>query len=110
MSDTRSDKYSVVRWAAYPTMALTGGEFGASPSTAICPPSGCSRPTMQPIVVVLPAPLGPSSPTVSPGATENDRSSTATIEPYRLVSDSTTSSVTADSLAAQPRQPTPFSD
>src|SRR5438552_1522157 len=41
------------------------------------------------MVVVLPAPLGPSSPTISPGATANDTSRTATARPKCLVSPST---------------------
>src|SRR6185369_16490145 len=36
------------------------------------------------MVVVLPAPLGPTSPTISPGATVNERSSTATKVPNTL--------------------------
>ena len=37
-------------------------------------------------VVVFPAPLGPTSPSTSPGATLNDRSRTAATVPYDLVS------------------------
>jgi hypothetical protein len=33
------------------------------------------------IVVVFPAPFGPSSPTISPGAMTNDRPSTAVVSP-----------------------------
>src|SRR6185437_2319448 len=36
-------------------------------------------------VVVFPAPFGPTSPSTSPGATENDKSSTATSWSYRRV-------------------------
>src|SRR5689334_16217103 len=36
-------------------------------------------------VDVLPAPLGPIRPTISPEATSNDTRSTATASPYRLV-------------------------
>ena len=103
-SDTRSDRYSAVRWAAYPTMALTCLDCGASPSMLTRPPSGSNRPTTHPIVVVLPAPFGPNSPSVSPGATQNDRSSTATIGPYRLVSDSTSNKVTAGPAVARARR------
>src|SRR3954469_1812058 len=45
---------------------------------------GSSTPRIMLMVVVLPAPLGPSSPTISPGAIENDRSSTASVPPYAL--------------------------
>src|SRR3954466_4324328 len=45
---------------------------------------GSSTPRIMLMVVVLPAPLGPSSPTISPGAIENDRPSTASVPPYAL--------------------------
>src|SRR5215218_7542606 len=41
-------------------------------------------------VVVLPAPFGPRKPVIVPASSRNDRSSTATILPKRLVSDSAT--------------------
>src|SRR3954462_6975062 len=41
-------------------------------------------PTIMRIVLVLPAPFGPSRPNIVPGAIWNDRSSTATNEPYAL--------------------------
>src|SRR5471030_2434845 len=40
-------------------------------------------------VEVLPAPLGPTRPSTSPGCTLNDRLRTAVKSPYRLVSAST---------------------
>src|SRR5216684_8276275 len=39
---------------------------------------------MQPMVVVFPAPLGPSSPNISPGLATKLTSFTATISPYCL--------------------------
>src|SRR4029079_14907431 len=45
---------------------------------------GCRTPRIMLIVVVFPAPLGPSKPTISPGAIENDRESTARVPPYAL--------------------------
>ena len=36
------------------------------------------------MVVDFPAPLAPKKPSTSPGATENVRSSTASLSPYRL--------------------------
>src|SRR5688500_5033690 len=48
------------------------------------PASGTSRPRIIRIVADLPAPLGPTKPVTWPGRTVNDRSSTATVEPYRL--------------------------
>src|ERR1700751_1478824 len=49
------------------------------------PDVGRSRPRMSRIVVVLPAPFGPRNPVILPGATLNDKLSTATVSPYRLV-------------------------
>ena len=45
------------------------------------PPSGLSWPMIILIVVDLPAPFGPSSPSVSPGATLNETPSTADLSP-----------------------------
>ena len=41
-------------------------------------------------VVVFPAPFGPRKPVTVPGSSANDRSSTATSLPKRLVSESAT--------------------
>jgi hypothetical protein len=46
-------------------------------------------------VVVLPAPFGPRKPTIRPGSTVNDRSSTARVSPNRFVSPETSIAVTA---------------
>src|SRR3972149_4479631 len=54
------------------------------PSTTTSPPSRPSSPQIIEIVVVLPAPLGPSRPYVSPAATEKLTPSTAGREPKRL--------------------------
>ena len=51
------------------------------PSTVIDPAEGISRPSSIEIVVVLPAPLPPSSPIVRPGATLNVSPSTAVTAP-----------------------------
>ena len=48
-----------------------------SPSTRTSPASGCRMPASIFSVVDLPAPLGPMNATRSPGAIENDSSSTA---------------------------------
>src|SRR5205823_3428841 len=48
------------------------------------PASGARRPTTQWKLVVLPAPFGPRRPTTSPGATENETSST-TRRPRKLL-------------------------
>src|SRR5919197_3436208 len=46
------------------------------------PDVGRRMPASDRSVVVLPAPFGPIRPTISPAATSNERSSTATNEPY----------------------------
>ena len=50
------------------------------------PDVGVSSPEMQPIVVDLPAPFGPSSPKTSPAFAVRLTSLTATRSPYRLPS------------------------
>src|SRR5690606_6409440 len=73
----------------------------SSPNRRTAPASGSTSRRMHLMSVVLPAPLGPSSPTISPGCTENDTSSTATSalppEPYvlRMPSTSSAASTTA---------------
>ena len=52
------------------------------PSIRIEPPVGSSTPRIMLIVVVFPAPFGPSSPTISWRATSNDTLSTAVCAPY----------------------------
>ena len=49
--------------------------------TAIEPPYGANTPIIMLIVVVLPAPFGPSSPNVSPLWTSKEIPSTAMVEP-----------------------------
>jgi hypothetical protein len=56
------------------------------PSTRAWPALGRSRPRTIRIEVDLPAPLGPRNPVTLPGWTTNERSSTARVGPYRLVS------------------------
>src|SRR5438045_1970826 len=48
------------------------------------PPSGVRMPSTHSMVVVLPAPFGPTSPKISPGTTSSDTSSTASWLPYFL--------------------------
>src|SRR6185369_10194107 len=55
------------------------------PSMVTRPAVGASSPRIILIVVDLPAPLGPRNPVTCPGRTVNDKSSTATRSPYRLV-------------------------
>src|SRR6266851_4566006 len=54
------------------------------PSTLISPAVGSSSPSSMAMVVVLPAPLPPSSPSTVPRGTAKVRSSTATTSPYTL--------------------------
>jgi hypothetical protein len=53
----------------------------ARPATVTDPAVGASRPSVIRIVVDLPAPFAPRKPVTAPGATSNDRSSTASTAP-----------------------------
>ena len=55
------------------------------PSNTTSPSLGAYRPVMQLKKVVLPAPLGPMSPTICPGPTDMSTSRTATSPPKRRV-------------------------
>ena len=57
---------------------------GGAPSSVTRPESGLKMSSMTRMAVVLPAPLGPSSPKISPGPTSNDTSSTARVSPNDL--------------------------
>src|SRR5690606_26899029 len=57
---------------------------GSRPSTRTLPPSGRRSPATSSTVVVLPAPLTPSTPTTSPCSMRRLTSSTAVVLPYRL--------------------------
>src|SRR6476661_7735356 len=56
------------------------------PSMSAVPEVGVSRPQSMRSVVVLPAPLAPRKPKISPRATEKLTPSTALTTPYRLTS------------------------
>ena len=60
-----------------------GWEAASAPNTLIRPPIGFSSVTSMRMVVVLPAPLGPSRPKVSPGWMVRSTSFTATWSPKR---------------------------
>ena len=66
-----------------------GGSSRASAcfGRSIAPSSGCSSPTISRNTVLLPAPLGPTSPTFSPGLIWNDASTNRIWPPYCLVTD-----------------------
>src|SRR3984957_16690147 len=54
------------------------------PAKATLPALGDRSPEMRPNRLVLPAPFGPTIPTVSPDPTVNDRSSAMTTRPNRF--------------------------
>ena len=60
-----------------PTSPASTAARGERPNNVTSPPSGWVRPSIMSIVVDLPAPLGPSSATVSPGAIEMSMPRTA---------------------------------
>src|SRR6058998_233192 len=60
------------------------------PATVTRPVVAAVRPAISRMVVVLPAPLGPRKPTISPRSTVNDTSRMMVCEPYRLETDSRT--------------------
>ena len=62
-------------------LASSGCRTMSYPSMSTCPLVGFKMPASERSVVVLPAPFGPMRPTISPAATPNDRSSTATNAP-----------------------------
>src|SRR3954463_14003518 len=61
---------------------ISAGRVCGTPATAKVPRLGARIVVSTRIAVVLPAPFGPSTPRISPGATENVRSATATSRPY----------------------------
>ena len=67
----------------YPIRSLTWMGFSktSKPATLTDPVVGAMNPVMIFIVVVLPAPLGPRKPTISPFLTEKLRFLTAVIAP-----------------------------
>src|SRR5947207_203868 len=76
------------------------------PRTSTSPESASRSPSQISIVVVLPAPFGPSRPKHSPVGTVRSRSETARTSPYDLYSPRIASavSVTAGKLVTHPTQ------
>src|SRR2546421_2414197 len=72
--------------------ACSGDREGpmGSPATCARPALGARRVASTRTVVVLPAPLGPRNPKISPASTSKERSSKATRAPKRFVSPSAT--------------------
>src|ERR1700719_326487 len=62
------------------------------PAKETLPAPGDRSPEMRPNRLVLPAPFGPTIPTVSPASTASDRSSAMTTRPNRFVTWSSSSS------------------
>src|ERR1700721_691624 len=75
--------------------AAASGLRPAPPPKETVPAPGARSPEMRPNRLVLPAPFGPTIPTVSPGPTSNERSSAMTTRPNRFVQPSSWSSVFA---------------
>src|SRR5262249_3620335 len=70
-------------------LAASGSAARSWPLMVTFPRVGLSSPAIMRMVVVLPAPLGPRKPWISPGATSRLTPSTAVKDPYVLTSDST---------------------
>src|SRR5712691_3512165 len=70
-------------------LAASGSAARSWPLMVTRPLVGLSRPAIIRMVVVLPAPLGPRKPWISPGSTERLTPSTAVKEPYVLTRAST---------------------
>src|SRR5947207_5465413 len=73
----------------------------SAPAKRIAPESGFSSPESWPIRVVLPAPLGPITAWISPGAMDRETSPVATRPPKRFVRPAVSSSASA---TAPPRE------
>src|SRR5690606_9850241 len=109
LSRTLSSASRWSSWGTTPGWARICGPCvsGSMPSTLSSPPVRAeTAPTMR-IVVDLPAPLGPSSPKDSPGATSKSIASTAVRSPYFLVRAAawTTGAGTSANVSRVPRQP-----
>src|ERR1700733_13783843 len=83
-------------WYVRPTPSLhraaASSPVTVRPPKRISPPPGARSPEMRPNRLVLPAPFGPTIPTVSPVPTASDRSSAMTTRPNRFVTWSSSSS------------------
>src|SRR3954466_15933692 len=79
------------------------------PPSETCPASGSIMPQAMRKLVVLPAPFGPKSPTISPGSTSKSTPSTTRRRPYDFTrprtfkSDKCESSVTAGGKSLESR-------
>src|SRR4051812_41964041 len=87
-------------WTPMPAMADGGRPSMDLPSRRIWPLRGDSTPMIERSVVVLPAPLRPSSATTSPCSTRIDRSNSTWESPYSVLILSTSSRL----MRVQPSQ------
>ncbi|MCW2933959.1 MAG: hypothetical protein JWM19_4921 [Actinomycetia bacterium] len=84
-SATESRRNTGVSWATKPTRASWPGPLaGGMPRTLMVPAVGVSSPTAMCSRVVLPAPLGPTSPTTRPAGMASVQSRSAQLRAYRL--------------------------
>src|SRR6185503_5194102 len=85
-SQTVSERSSVLACETTPIWRFTSAacRLTSRPETSARPPVGTTVVVSIPIVVDLPAPLGPSSPKNSPRRTSRSSPSTATSDPYTL--------------------------
>src|SRR5271163_2069862 len=83
-------------WYVRPTPSLHRAAASSlvtvRPAKRTWPAPGARSPEMRPKRLVLPAPFGPTIPTVSPAPTANDSSSAMTTAPNRFVTWSSSSS------------------
>ena len=85
-SATLSRSGSAEDWSWLPTSgrSCSACVTGSRPSTRSRPSSGLRSPWMHSTVVVLPAPLAPIRPTISPAGTSRSSPSTTILVPYDL--------------------------
>ena len=77
MVRTRWSGRSAPAWSMVPMSPVRVAVTGSVPSTRTAPASGVASPTIISMAVVLPAPLGPSRATISPGRISRSRPSRA---------------------------------
>src|SRR5580700_4141182 len=113
ISPTLSLAGKELSWSCTPTISwtLSRSACGSRPISRIVPESGVRRPIAHSTVVVLPAPFGPRMPKISPSATENETSSTATKTKQKPagVSDSPVNGNAEDRDGAPSRSSAPWS-
>ena len=96
--------YSAISCGTTPSTRRTALESLRTewPSTSTSPASGASKHEIMEMVVVLPAPFGPSRPKIEPRTIENDTPSTAVMSPNRFTSPSAVTMAGAGSDVTAP--------